>query len=117
MHISQPVVSQGSLCQAQKAGAAGRLLSYLFLVTKPFGAFLLSLINSAMEYPSGAKPTNEMYCLVISNVWNGEDEVLYQKLEQAIAHAEDIKYDPETCHCNIYRGEDEDKELVWYSSL
>ena len=60
---------------------------------------------------------NEMYRLVISNVWNGEDEVLYQKLEQAIAHAEDIKYDPETSHCNIYRGEDEDKELVWYSSL
>lgn len=48
MHISQPVVSQGYLCQAQKAGAAGRLLSYLFLVTKPFGAFLMSLINSAM---------------------------------------------------------------------
>jgi len=48
MHVSQPAVSQGYLCQAQKAGAAGRLLSYLFLVTKPFGAFLLSLINSAM---------------------------------------------------------------------
>lgn len=103
MHISQPAVSQGYLCQAQKAGAAGRLLSYLFLVTKPFGAFLLSLINSAM------------YCLVISNVWNGEDEVVYQKLEQAIAHAEDIKYDPETSHSYIYKGEGEEKELIWYS--
>ena len=48
MHISQPAVSQDYLCQAQKAGAAGRLLSCLFLVTKPFGAFLLSLINSSM---------------------------------------------------------------------
>ena len=49
MHVSQPAVSQGYLCQAQKAGATGRLLSYLFLVTKPFGAFLLSLTNSANE--------------------------------------------------------------------
>lgn len=49
MHISQPAVSQGYLCQAQKAGAVGRLLSYLFLVTKPFGAFLLSSTNSANE--------------------------------------------------------------------
>ena len=42
---------------------------------------------------------NAMFTLVIEGVFNDFDEVVYERLVTAIAHAEDIKYDPETEYC------------------